>query len=149
VATRVHEPAATQAAPRSTGNVDADLARLRSLVEDAPITEARAFVEHLLEVWPESERVRRCANILEPPKPTASPELSGAPIGTEREWLKTHRHEYPGCWIAVRGDRLILAHPDLREVHRAIRQAGNAEGTVIYYQGGHDCLNLAHQYLGA
>lgn len=66
-------PAATEDARRSSGDLDADLLRLRSLVETAPIAEARAFATHLLEAWPESERVRRWASLLEPPEPTAPP----------------------------------------------------------------------------
>jgi len=54
------------------------------------------------------------------------------PIDLSRElrWLKEHRHEYVGQWVALDGDRLVAHGPDPREVYQAARQAGIASPFV-------------------
>ena len=45
-------------------------------------------------------------------------------VSREREWLKEHRHEYIGQWVALDGDRLISHGTNAREVSEAARAAG-------------------------
>lgn len=45
-------------------------------------------------------------------------------VSREREWLKEHRHEYIGQWIALDGDRLISHGTNAREVYESAREAG-------------------------
>jgi hypothetical protein len=83
-------------------------------------------VKDVVREWPESERLGIGDRVLAPPrilgrKPAASGDISG-----ERAWLKAHAHEYPGCWIAVLGDRMIAVDPDLDKV----RAAAKADGAV-------------------
>ena len=42
----------------------------------------------------------------------------------ETEWLRQHRHEYAGQYVALDGDRLIAHADSLREVYRLAREAG-------------------------
>lgn len=42
----------------------------------------------------------------------------------EMEWLSKHRHEYPGEYVALDGDRLVSHGTDGREVYRQARAAG-------------------------
>lgn len=42
----------------------------------------------------------------------------------EYEWLRQHRHEYTGQYVALEGDRLIAHAESLREVYRLAREAG-------------------------
>jgi len=42
----------------------------------------------------------------------------------ERAWIKRHRDEYLGRWVALDGDRLIAHGPDARSVYLAARAAG-------------------------
>lgn len=44
----------------------------------------------------------------------------------EMRWLKEHRHEYVGQWVALAGDRLLSYGPNAREVAEAARAAGVA-----------------------
>ena len=46
----------------------ADLQHLRDLLEADWVPEARRFVKELEQQWPEAERVRHYARVLEPPK---------------------------------------------------------------------------------
>jgi len=45
-------------------------------------------------------------------------------ISREKQWLKEHRHEYVGQWIALDGARLISHGTNAREVYEAAREAG-------------------------
>lgn len=38
----------------------------------------------------------------------------------ERQWIKEHKHEYAGQWVALDGDRLIAASPVQQEVWDAV-----------------------------
>lgn len=46
-------------------------------------------------------------------------------LSRELRWIKEHRAEYAGQWVAVRGDRLISSGPDGRQVYEAARAAGD------------------------
>ena len=48
------------------------------------------------------------------------------PIDLSREfqWLKEHKHEYVGKWVAVEGDQLISVGDTGKEVYAAARAAG-------------------------
>jgi hypothetical protein len=50
----------------------------------------------------------------------------GATNGASKElrWLKDHRHEYMGQWVALDGDRLVAHGTNAREVFQAAREAG-------------------------
>lgn len=39
----------------------------------------------------------------------------------ELAWIKEHRHEYAGQWVALDGDRLIAASPIQQEVWDAVK----------------------------
>jgi hypothetical protein len=42
----------------------------------------------------------------------------------ETEWLRQHRHEYAGQYVALDGDKLVASGPDGRTVIRQAREAG-------------------------
>jgi hypothetical protein len=46
-------------------------------------------------------------------------------LSRELRWIKEHRAEHAGQWVAVRGDRLISSGPDGRQVYEAARAAGD------------------------
>lgn len=58
--------------------------------------------------------------------PKCEPVRCVDPIDLSREmnWLKAHRGEYPGQWVALDGDRLIAHGAEAREVYQAARAAG-------------------------
>jgi hypothetical protein len=48
----------------------------------------------------------------------------------EHQWLKEHRHEYAGQWVALKGDQLISHGPDGRAVIAAARESGHPDAFI-------------------
>ena len=114
----------------------ADLQHLRDLLERVRIAEARRFVKELEQRWPESERVRHYAHVLQPPIVRSRPDIPARSSEREWNWLKEHGHEYPGCWLAIYEDRLIAADPDRRVVTAKARLELGGEPYLIFHQPG-------------
>jgi hypothetical protein len=131
----------TQVDPAAPPAVDpppltTDLDRLRSMVEHEDVEGARAFVKELEHRWPDSARVRHWARVLAPPVARRVPGSTGRSLDRERAWLREHGHEYPGCWLAVLGDRLIAADPDIGVVIQTIRSTPGAEDALLHLRPG-------------
>ena len=109
------------------------LARLKRLVEQSDVEGARAFVREVETAWPEDERVRYWARVLAPPRVVRTGPATGRPRKQEFAWLREHAAEYPGCWIALEGDRLLTADPDLKKVRAVVRQSG-VRDALLHFQ---------------
>jgi hypothetical protein len=114
----------------------ADLQDLRDLLEMERIEAARQFVTELEQRWPDSERVRHYAHVLAPPVARRRPDVPARSLDLEWQWLQEHGHEYPGCWLAIYGDRLIAADPDLKVVVARTREALGDTGAFLFHQAG-------------
>jgi len=136
MATAKPGPSQTVEAERPLGaDVEEVLRRLLALIEGDKVEEARALVAYATQSNPDSLALRRWARLLRPPEATLSIRKRFRDTRPEREWLNTHRHDYPGCWLAVANGRLVAADPDLERVQEAIRDAVGDDGAVICYQG--------------
>jgi hypothetical protein len=118
----------------SSHEMEADLNRLRSMVEQADVDNARAFVKELEARWPDSERVRYWSRVLAPPVVRVGAGNTGRSYALEDAWLHEHGREYPGCWLALLGDRLIAADKDFAVVLAAARQISQAESALFHFQ---------------
>ncbi|MGH9834395.1 MAG: DUF5678 domain-containing protein [Blastocatellia bacterium] len=49
----------------------------------------------------------------------------------EYEWLRQHRHEYPGQYVVLEGDKLFAHGPDGRKALAEARQAGTKHPVVV------------------
>jgi hypothetical protein len=49
----------------------------------------------------------------------------------EMKWIEEHKHEYAGQWVALDGDRLIVASPIRAEISAAVKADG-AELPLIH-----------------
>lgn len=88
----------------------------------------------LIEQLPAPERTRLYQ--LLPPPPVTAP--TKAPLDKlvppqpmpdrtrEWAWIKEHKDEYAGQWVALDGDRLVAASPIEREVWDAVKAAREA-----------------------
>src|SRR2546423_285752 len=93
-----------------------DLAHLIQLLERDAVEEARVLIRELVVRWPDSERMRHWARVLEPPRTRVERGGRERPLHREQAWLREHAHEHPGCWLSVYHDRLLAADPDLQAV---------------------------------
>lgn len=125
----------TRAPDASEAEADEPLSRLRRLVEDGNVEAARSLLAALLDRWPQSPRVQYWARVLAPPEVSIVEGQTTRSFDREHEWLRQHRREYPGCWIAVHADRLIAADPDLERVYRMTRETLGKEPALIYFEG--------------
>lgn len=111
-----------------------DLAGLRGLLAQGDVQRARALTEELAQRWPESAWVQHYARVLARPTPLMRSGEHGCSHDWEYAWLREHGPEYPGCWIAVLGDRLIAADPDFAVVLAAARGAPDGERALLFFQ---------------
>jgi hypothetical protein len=112
----------------------ADLQHLRDLLTAADVPEARRFVKELEERWPEAERVRHYAHVLQPPKVRMRPDIPARSSEREWKWLEEHGREYPGCWLAIYEDQLIAFGPDRQVVTAQAEQVLGEETYLIFHQ---------------
>src|SRR5947208_3550808 len=105
-----------------TLDLDASLEEVRHFLEEGDVEKARARIQALETQWPDSEDVRYWARVLAPPVVRVRPGERGRPLDPERAWLRQHSSEYPGCWLAVHGDRLIAADADVGAVLKTVRE---------------------------
>jgi hypothetical protein len=113
-----------------------DLARLRALVEASRVEEARSLIKQLEIQWPESEEVQHFARVLAPPR---ARRIAGGPtrsLERENRWIRAHAREYPGCWIAVVGDRFVAADPELARVMEIVEQDNTVVDPLLHFQPG-------------
>lgn len=115
-------------------SLDTMVEQLKSLLTDGDVEEARALAREMVGRWPEEDRARYWARVLAPPKVTVVPGEPRRNLDRERAWLRKHAGEYPGCWLAVNGDELVTADPDLAAVLKTVRESGGAERSLIHYE---------------
>jgi hypothetical protein len=49
----------------------------------------------------------------------------------EADWLRKHRDEYAGLWVALDGDSLIASGDDLKQVAETARQQGVPDALMM------------------
>lgn len=114
--------------------IERELAEVHSLLTENRVEQARALTRDLAARFPESEAAQRYARVLAPPVARSVPGIKAQPRDQERAWLREHAREYPGCWLAVLGDRLLAADPDAQVVLLRLRELPEGEQAVLFYQ---------------
>jgi hypothetical protein len=98
-------------------------------------TDLRGHVQAALQRWPDDRRLRHWDHVL---APGIARTIARPPVRDPRpdyEWLKAHRHEHPGCWIAVYEGELVCADPDPEVVLSALRRRGLEFEVPLWPQG--------------
>ena len=98
--------------------------RFHALLDAEQLPAALEVLREAMWCWPEVQVIRACARVLLGPmrdegRPT--PCVTGRK--EEYTWLAAHGHEFPGQWLAVKGDRLLVAHPSLKELQVVLKRA--------------------------
>jgi hypothetical protein len=107
---------------------------LRDRLESGDIEGGRALLSRLLEQFPDSSEAQFYARMLARPTAIAPPGEPERRRDRERDWLRAHAREYPGCWLAVSGDALVAADPNYAEVIAAVRRTVGVDSVVLYFQ---------------
>jgi len=109
------------------------LARLRAMLEGSDVEGARSYVKELVSRWPEDAAVRHWDRVLEPPRMLGTRPPTGRSLRAEGEWLREHGRNYPGCWLVLDGNRLVVATPSLDEAIEVARGDG-ANDPLYHFQ---------------
>jgi hypothetical protein len=114
--------------------LQATLARLRLLLGEGAVSEARALVQEAQRHWPDSPLVQKWARLLEPPQARVCQGMGAPPRPQEYAWLREHAHEHSAQWLALLGDTLIAADADLTRVLETVRGTGRARDILLHFQ---------------
>jgi hypothetical protein len=97
-----------------------------ALAHDQPKL-ARVLAQQGHRLYPQHAQLARLATILAPPQVVAA--LPADPdVGANLSWIKAHRAEYAGQWVAVAAGALRGAAPSLRELKTAV---GDLQGMFV------------------
>jgi hypothetical protein len=111
-----------------------DIAQLEDLVRRGEFAEGCDLVKGIEERWPDDEQVQRFARVLAPPTVSVRQGSPARPRQQEYRWLREHSRDYPGCWLAVLGDRLIAANADAKLVVKAVEKDPSARGALLHFE---------------
>jgi len=107
---------------------------LGHLIGEGAVEEARTLVKEFSQRWPDSPKVQKWARVLEPPKTRVLKGRRSRPRDREYAWLRQHAREYPGQWLALRGDQLIAADTDVAKVLEIVNSTGHPEEILLHFQ---------------
>lgn len=96
------------------------------LIEQLPALEQNRLKELLAEPSPQTAPVKTKA-----PRDKRVPCEPMPDRTLEMEWVEAHKHEYPGQWVALEGDRLIAASPVQQEVLNAMTLGKTAQQVLL------------------
>jgi hypothetical protein len=91
-------------------------------------TVARYIYDEVAKRHTDSPALQKFARLFEPEERTARTLPANATLKANREWLKAHRTEYRGLWIAVRNGALLATSTSLDEL---IRRVGNTTNVLL------------------
>jgi len=120
-------------APTEAELADAEVERILDLAITGWVREARAAVAEATQRFPDHGRVRQLAELLEPPKAYARDGGTRMDLRGQIAWLKAHAIEYPGQWLALRGDKLLGADASRVALHRRLEREDALDGAVFFF----------------
>lgn len=124
----------TQQAVQSPPELVELLDRLRILLAQGEVEDARRLAVQAAKQWPEDAAARHWARVLAPPRVVGTRPATGRSLEREYRWLGEHSREHPGCWLAVDGDQLLAVDRDLDRVLDTLRQLGDASDPLLHYE---------------
>jgi len=108
------------------------VALIDALIESDQVKAAERLAEIAVAASGENPRLIALRELLSPPKILAQGPAVEQDRRLETEWLKTHRQDYRGQWVAV-SQRGLLAHAGtLRDLLAAIGTVRPLERPLIY-----------------
>lgn len=89
--------------------------------------ESRAKLREILNAPSEKEQKVKAARAL-------ARAASLRDFSADRQWLKDHREEYAGQWVALKDGRLVSNSFDAKEVFAATDAAGHPDALVVFVE---------------
>lgn len=96
---------------------------------------ARALSAQGFRAFPESERLRKMATILAPPRVTSVGLPADPSLAANQQWLRANADKYRGCWIALRNGDLLATAPSLPEVQQQVGEIRSSGVFVTWIAG--------------
>lgn len=93
----------------------------------APTAAQRIYTEAISR-YQNHPDIQRYARLFAPPRVQTRTSPSNPTLKANREWLKSHRNEYRGQWVAVRNGELLAAAPSLEDL---IGQVGDTPNVLL------------------
>jgi uncharacterized protein YoaH (UPF0181 family) len=94
--------------------------RIRELVAEGEILEARALLAEALRQGDSGEDLSHWQRVFGPARTTPVAGERDVDRTADFQWLKEHSKEYVGQWIALFGGDLLAHDPSLKEVLRQL-----------------------------
>lgn len=121
---------------RAFVNAVREVAWERSSAEDAARAISLAFragaptaAEHIYDAAtrcrPDSPELQRFARLFAPARQITRTLPANPTLRANREWLKSHRTEYRGQWVALRNGELLATATSLNELTRRVGDTAN------------------------
>jgi hypothetical protein len=96
---------------------------LRAMVQEGRVDEARELIRTELAAG-RGQAIRVWAKLLEPPSSTPQPRSGRGDFDDNAAWLREHKDEYRGKWVALRDGGLIDHDASLIELRDRLREKG-------------------------
>ena len=110
---------------------DEIVAKVRILVEQDEILEARRLLAAARQRGVSSRQLERWQQVLKLPKAKPAGQATGRRLSKTSVWLKQHGAEYRGRWIALVDGQLIGADTSRAQLQQSLQQTGKLQGTTF------------------
>ncbi|MFQ5791257.1 MAG: hypothetical protein ACE5JI_12370 [Acidobacteriota bacterium] len=105
---------------QSVGSTRDYAARIRALIEQDRLVQARALIPEAMEANPEDPEILSLHEVLKPPQGKPR-RITDADRSEEFEWMVANRDAYRGRWVAVDGSHLVADAPSFAELQSRIK----------------------------
>lgn len=104
------------------------LAPIKELLEAGRVTEARRKVAAMLKT---GGGVTPWAAVLAEPRTTPVPATGRGDFTRNSAWLREHRHEHRGHWVALRNGVLLATNANRAELIATLEKVGDIDGALL------------------
>ena len=96
------------------------------------VEEARKIAAEAIKKFPHSNVIKTYLKIVEPPRITSRP-ASGISREKEFKWIRKHRNEYKGQWVALYQDKCLATGLNVAEVKNKAKEQTDLRNILITY----------------
>lgn len=108
-----------------------ELGRIRTLLSEGLLREARAVIAEALKRFPSDESLFALSKLTALQKATRVAEKF-QPRNQEFQWLDEHRDAYKGKWVALLGNEMVASGDTMKQVLDAMATAGVRGNPLVH-----------------